>query len=564
MPGISTSKIAIPFNSGGIDYLHYWTTLISATVETAAPTHVVLTFPTAQTSLVAADFTIAGFTISSASWTGAVLTLVLSTAVLVFDEDLTITFVKTGDTGTVTNNVADDGNTQVWLNYKDDTTITKSAANLVSLWEDKLASGNDVAQAGADNLKPIYDILRGVKFDGVRQFLKSGAIAALDQPTSVYLVVKQKSYGLFDTLIDGNADGSGYIYQNTTYLYLTSNGATNSINRPNPSFDTWNIIRGQFNGGNSRFVINDNDAATGNAGAGNMGGVTLAWSNLANSYFGNVQFKEAIFRDVADDSATDTAINNYLKRKYFPVANVIAISGQSNAIGYFPEDVLPAGYEGDQDNIFIRFVPLTGAEFDKMNPAVNCGYDIIADPDDNTGWSAEQSASHDLLTGIGADVMVVKSGYNGGAIAQWDAGLAPYTELEAGLIAALDHPSYKSFDKLSLLWMQGETDAINSQTTVYYEARMRSIISRLRASDDRLVGLQVVMVKLPDIMSGSGLDATKRGNINTAFTNIIADTSNTVLLDPDTVVGVEMRADNLHYTAASLLLIGSAWKVLMP
>jgi len=26
MPGISTSKIAIPFNSGGIDYLHYWTT----------------------------------------------------------------------------------------------------------------------------------------------------------------------------------------------------------------------------------------------------------------------------------------------------------------------------------------------------------------------------------------------------------------------------------------------------------------------------------------------------------------------------------------------------------
>ena len=27
MPGISTSKIAIPFNSGGIDYLHYWTTL---------------------------------------------------------------------------------------------------------------------------------------------------------------------------------------------------------------------------------------------------------------------------------------------------------------------------------------------------------------------------------------------------------------------------------------------------------------------------------------------------------------------------------------------------------
>ena len=105
MPGISVSKIPIPFRgAGGINWSLYWATLISATVENAAPTHVVLTFSTAQTSLGASDFTIAGFTVSSASWTGAVLTLVLSSAVTGIDE-LFLTFVKTGDNIYVSNNV---------------------------------------------------------------------------------------------------------------------------------------------------------------------------------------------------------------------------------------------------------------------------------------------------------------------------------------------------------------------------------------------------------------------------------------------------------------------------
>ena len=94
MPGISVSKICVPFGGGGINWSSYWASLISATVEDAAPTNVVLTFPTAQTSLGAADFTITGFTVSSASWTGAVLTLVITPAVLFYHRNLTITFVK--------------------------------------------------------------------------------------------------------------------------------------------------------------------------------------------------------------------------------------------------------------------------------------------------------------------------------------------------------------------------------------------------------------------------------------------------------------------------------------
>ena len=83
----------------------YWAQLISATVETAAPTEVVLTFPSAKTALGASDFTIAGFTVSSASWTGNAITLVISPAV-VYGDSIVVMFVKTGGTATVTNNVA--------------------------------------------------------------------------------------------------------------------------------------------------------------------------------------------------------------------------------------------------------------------------------------------------------------------------------------------------------------------------------------------------------------------------------------------------------------------------
>lgn len=104
--GWNILKNKIPFRTGGgTSWSSYWLTLISAIIEDAAPTNVVLTFPTAKPALGATDFTIAGFTISSASWTGSVLTLVLSTAVI-YGDSLTVTFVPTGGTNAVTNNVA--------------------------------------------------------------------------------------------------------------------------------------------------------------------------------------------------------------------------------------------------------------------------------------------------------------------------------------------------------------------------------------------------------------------------------------------------------------------------
>jgi hypothetical protein len=92
----------------GINWSSYWLQLISATVENAASSNVVLTFPVAKTSLVASDVTCAvngvARVVSSASWTGGVWTVVLASAVI-YDDVVVMTFVKTGQTKTVTNNV---------------------------------------------------------------------------------------------------------------------------------------------------------------------------------------------------------------------------------------------------------------------------------------------------------------------------------------------------------------------------------------------------------------------------------------------------------------------------
>jgi len=98
--------LGLGFGLGGFNWGAYWASLVSATVEDAAPTKVVLTFGVADTSLIAADFTIAGFTVTllERDVTNKILTLTVSVAVITSDT-LVVTFGKAVATAAVTNNV---------------------------------------------------------------------------------------------------------------------------------------------------------------------------------------------------------------------------------------------------------------------------------------------------------------------------------------------------------------------------------------------------------------------------------------------------------------------------
>ena len=123
----------------GQSWSSYWKTLISATVENAAPNDIVLTFTHGRPSLVSTDFAIGiyGNSIASASWAGSILTLTLTLPVVVYNGSFLVTFNKTGQTKAVANNV-NDGNTVAWYKHNDPVAgVVINTAPGVNHWLDK-------------------------------------------------------------------------------------------------------------------------------------------------------------------------------------------------------------------------------------------------------------------------------------------------------------------------------------------------------------------------------------------------------------------------------------------
>jgi lysophospholipase L1-like esterase len=331
MPGISVSKIPIPFRgAGGISWQTYWATLISATVENAAPTHVVLTFPTAQTSLGATDFTVAGFTISSASWTGAILTLVLSTNVKPTDKPI-LTFTKIDAKINIVNNVYPaelDTNTLVWYRYG--AGIAKDVSNKISAWND--LSGNDHHLSSSGTAMPTFD--DGVLFDGIANYMKT-ANFVFNQPFTFYGVFKLDTPRQYDTFWTSNSSTSCIIWQplaGDIEAYAGNSGPCRDnmiINIDNNYF----IVRVVFNGATSVLTINTRDSVTGNAGTNNMNGITLGANYNLLSRFINAHFRELIFRDGIDSNENQLTIYNYLNAKN-NLKPVVAIFGDSITAGH--------------------------------------------------------------------------------------------------------------------------------------------------------------------------------------------------------------------------------------
>ena len=195
-----------------------------------------------------------------------------------------------------------DGNTVAWYVADDLTTITKDGSNLVSRWNDKLESGHDLLQSGADTLKPVWGN-DGVLFNdpeprGLR-YLKAAPFT-LNQPTFIYAVVRYKIYVGQNYLFDGNSGDTCMVYMDAaTGPSLKAYAGDFSPSNTNLAVNTWGIIRVLYSGASSKFGINTS-FVTGNFGAGNAGGFILGASGYApgttlGSY---TEWKEIIIRKV--------------------------------------------------------------------------------------------------------------------------------------------------------------------------------------------------------------------------------------------------------------------------
>lgn len=438
----------------------------------------------------------------------------------------------------------------VWFDFFDLASQTRNGSNIISNIKDKYNASRSISSAALSTLN-------GASFDGVAQYLRGQFALNGSQPLTMYAVVKQISWKQAMCLWDGYSISRCILMQNGTSPGLKANAGAYSSENRNLAVGSWGIIRVVYNSANSKLQINKTAAITGNFGTDIQDGLTLGTQTIGSGY-SNILVKGVLMRPINELPLNEDKIYNGLENRYLN-RNIIAIAGASNTIGYYPEDsVLPASYAGDQGRIFIRFDPITGANFEWMNPAKNSGYDWIANPQDNTGWALEQSLSHRLVDRTDSNVFVVKSGVNGGVIADFDAGTSYYNNLEAGLIAALNDTNYNSVGKLAFIFGSPASDAVNNVSTEYVEGKLNSLISRLRAADARLTNMQVVIVKMFTQMTAYGLDTVKIGKVNQAYDNVANSVSNVVCVHPDNIAGVTLRADQIHYNSATQLLIGNA------
>ena len=178
--------------ANSFSWSQYWTNMISATVEDAQPTHIVMTWANGK-NIVASDLTCtvngSSVAVSSASWTGGVLTAVLASAVI-YGDVVVMTFVKTGQTKSVTNNIAAEAEFTSYLSTLSGTITTtwkretnkliKSFKN-AALWENGALWGRTdhinnfighISQANA--LKNMYGDANHATQSGTNSFNNKG------------------------------------------------------------------------------------------------------------------------------------------------------------------------------------------------------------------------------------------------------------------------------------------------------------------------------------------------------------------------------------------------------
>lgn len=279
-------------------------TLLTATVENAAPTNVVLTFDEAKPDWDETNFTIEGFTISSASWTGSVLTLVLSVGVSYYEGNFIITFVPSGETAIVTNNITKYANAASWYEFADMSTITKDESDLVSQWSDKFATGRNFVQA-TDNLKPTWTA------DGIVSNAKKMNGVAGPHIYTIYLLFK------INVLTHGDR-----LLSVTNSVFFIELLAGNNIRTCGGLYTTAQAVHvgeflilkiNQFQGENSWVQVNDNARVISDSGAlGTASAFTLGYGSIISA---NVTFKELIMHTTNDTDEQVAIIGNYLKKK---------------------------------------------------------------------------------------------------------------------------------------------------------------------------------------------------------------------------------------------------------
>lgn len=181
-----------------------------------------------------------------------------------------------------------------------------------SLWPDQSGNSRDMTLYNT----PTVNADGSVTFNGTNQYGKTAAFT-LNQPITLYLVVKQISWTVNDSICDGNANTDMRIYQSATTpgIKLQANSAPLAENA-NLAVGAYGIVTGIWSGAASSLQVNATTATTGDPGSNGAGGFTLGSQGDGLGTYSNIQVKEAILFAAAHDAGQRATVRNYLAARH--------------------------------------------------------------------------------------------------------------------------------------------------------------------------------------------------------------------------------------------------------
>ena len=285
MPGISSSKIAIPFGAGGISWSDYWTTLkdLGNTIAWYKPS---------MTGGAVRD----GLGRESIYWD-----LLIGSSTLLAEQNSgnTVLYAVYEITATQVNYFYD--GCQVGDRWICDVPRPCDANNKV-----KRYAGNHLTQPVVAK-QPVNGV-----FDGVSQFMKTAPFT-YDQPCEIFLTLKQITWVEGGYIMDGNTAQSGIIYQHGSSCKIDAyNGSGMGVLIDGP-LNEKEIIRFTIDGASSKLRVNELTEGTGTLGGATLGGITIGGMGNGASNFANIEFYEGIFGNVLGAGDYNDNVYRYLK-----------------------------------------------------------------------------------------------------------------------------------------------------------------------------------------------------------------------------------------------------------
>lgn len=185
----------------------------------------------------------------------------------------------------------------------------------VSIWADQSGNGNSLVQASTTR-QPAFSgsgTTSMVTFDGVNDSMK--AIFTLNQPYTVYAVMKQLTWVGTRYLWDGTVVGQGGMIQHTSTPIITQYSGAFGGDNADLTLNTVKVICAVYNNASSTLSVNDGTKATGTIGTANPSGFTLG-SNSSLIGATNIGVQEIAVYNIAHTAPQQTVIITALRLKW--------------------------------------------------------------------------------------------------------------------------------------------------------------------------------------------------------------------------------------------------------